>query len=67
MKLHNLLLFSECLKISWVWRLDSSSGNWTYIPKEIRKEKCIFIGRIYAGDLHKKGQIYFGNAFLNPF
>ena len=54
MKLHNLLLFSKCLKISWMRRLESSTGNWTYIPREIGIDKCIFLGSKYTEDLHKK-------------
>ena len=54
MKLHNLLLFSKCLKISRMRRLESSTGNWTYIPREIGIDKCIFLGSKYTEDLHKK-------------
>ena len=47
-----LILFSKCL--SWMRRLESSTGNWINIPREIGIDKCIFFGSKYTEDLYKK-------------
>ena len=54
MKLHNLTLFSKCLKISWLRRLVTSRGNWTRIPQDIGIDKCLSLGCGYAKELVKR-------------
>ena len=64
MKLHNLLLFSKCLKISRMKRHESSTGNWTNIPREIGIDKCLFLGSKNTENLHKKRTNPFWKSIL---
>ena len=63
LKMHNLLHFSQTLKISWVRKLTSCKGNWTSIPKFLGIDTCFFLGDSYAKSL--LGQI--GKMFWISF
>ena len=49
LKLHNIELFDNILKVSWLRRFFPSNSKWTIIPQKSELDKAFKFGAYYLG------------------